>query len=146
MEIRTIKAKFELEAIFPILCELRPHLTFKQFLEIVSESAKRDDYELVAIFDGSKCVAVMGIRILYDFVHGKHLYIDDLVVTVSRRSMGLGARLLKFAEDIASKKQCNRLRLCTGTDNEGGKRFYEREGWRSRAVVFKKQCVSDVSS
>jgi len=37
----------------------------------------------------------MGYRLLHDFVHGRHLYIDDLVVTSRLRSSGLGAELLK---------------------------------------------------
>jgi len=68
----------------------------------------------VAIEDGGRIVAVMGYRFLSDFVRGKHVYVDDLVSTESARSKGLGAELLKFAEDVAARSGCKSLRLCTG--------------------------------
>ena len=43
----------------------------------------------------------MGYRFLHDYVHGKHVYIDDLVTTAAIRSQGAGAKLLKYAEMIA---------------------------------------------
>jgi hypothetical protein len=43
-------------------------------------------------------IAIMGYRILNDFVREKHLYIDGLVTTAKCRSSGMGATLLGFAE------------------------------------------------
>ncbi len=84
----------------------------------------------------------MGYRILFDFVHDKHLYIDDLVVASSLRSQGFGKQLLDFAEVEARRLGCRGLRLCTGVENEGGKRFYERSGWAPRALAYKKKLES----
>jgi ribosomal protein S18 acetylase RimI-like enzyme len=81
----------------------------------------------------------MGHRVLHDFVHGKHLYIDDLVTTVSHRSKGIGALLLKRAEVDAQQLGCQSLRLCAGVSNEDGKRFYEKQQWQFRSVVYKKK-------
>ena len=138
MEIQIAKTPADFEAMFPVIRELRPHLSFADYAALIEESRKRDEYELVAIFDGANCIAAMGFRILFDFVHGKHLYIDDLVVTEACRSKGVGAELLQYAEKIAAEKRCKGLRLCTGVDNVGGKKFYEREGWKMRSVVYKK--------
>ncbi len=98
-----------------------------------------DGYEIVAIERKRQIVAIMGYRILYDFAHGKHLYIDDLVSTEGQRSKGLGAHLLNYAEDLAKQLNCKGLRLCTGIKNEMGKKFYERNGWSLRAVAYKKK-------
>ena len=84
------------------------------------------------------------MRILTDFVHGRHLYVDDLVISSAHRSKGFGANLLKFAEDEAARLRCRSLRLCTGTENHGAKRFYERESWSLKSVVYKKP-VPEVS-
>jgi len=35
-------------------------------------------FTLVGGFDGEQCVAIMSYRTLFDFVHGKHLCVDDL--------------------------------------------------------------------
>lgn len=138
-DIRKVTTPAQMEAIYPVMKELRLNLSFERFCELTHEAAKHDGYELFAVFQNNRCVAAMGQRILYDFVHGKHLYIDDLVVTKDCRSQGLGARLLKLAEETAKEKGCDGLRLCTGVENEAGKRFYEREGWTARALAFKKK-------
>lgn len=139
MTAREITAAAELKVAFYIIKELRPHLNFSDYVSIYEQSKTRDEYKLVGLFEGAQCLAVMGYRLLFDFVHGKHLYIDDLVVTSSLRSKGLGKQLLDFAEAAARKLECQGLRLCTGVENEAGKRFYERNGWNPRALAYKKK-------
>lgn len=139
MELRKAASPAELEIVFPVIKELRPHLTFQRYIELIEEAAKHDGYEMIAAFEQNKCVGAMGVRILFDFVHGKHLYVDDLVVSKDFRSLGLGAKLLRYAEDVAREQKCEGLRLCTGIENEAGKRFYDREGWTLRAVAYKKK-------
>ncbi|MBI3556163.1 MAG: GNAT family N-acetyltransferase [Deltaproteobacteria bacterium] len=134
----------DFEAIFPVIRELRPNLTFHEYTDLMMNAKLRDDYDIVAVFDGPKCIAAMGYRILYDFVHGKHLYIDDLVVTESCRSKGIGAELLRYAEQVAVEKKCKGLRLCTGVDRKDSQRFYERNNWNARAIAYKKTISGDV--
>lgn len=138
MKVRKITTHADLEAVYPVIRELRTHLTFQDYISLIAEAKVRDEYELVAVFNGEQCIAAMGFRVLYDFVHGKHLYIDDLVVTESCRSQGVGVELLKYAERVGLEKKCKGLRLWTGSENVGGKKFYEREGWHLRAVVYKR--------
>jgi GNAT superfamily N-acetyltransferase len=133
------KTKEDLERCFQVMRELRPHLTYSTFIEIY-ENSKCDDYEIVAIEDGSQIVALMGYRITWDMVRGKYLYIDDLVTTEQVRSQGLGAQLLKYAEEKARELNCKGgLRLCTGMSNERGIKFYEREGWTKRSFAYVKK-------
>lgn len=112
---------------FELLKQLRPHLTYEKFQELFQEAQKTGGYELIAIESENKLAGLMGHRVICDFVHGRHLYIDDLVTSEEVRSKGYGAILLKHAEDIAKEKSCTNLRLCTGIENEGGKRFYEKK-------------------
>lgn len=139
MQITEIKTPEGLEQCYPILKELRDTLTFQEFISIYEAAKQHDDYTLVGAFEGSQCVSVMGYRILFDFVHGKHLYIDDLVTTASHRSKGIGAKLLAFAEEHAKELRCKGLRLCTGVDRKDSQRFYENNGWKARAFAYKKQ-------
>lgn len=136
------KTKKDLEKFYGVMKELRTDLSFSDYLNIYENANAADGYEIVALENDNKVLAVMGYRVLYDFVHGKHLYIDDLVSTESFRSKGLGARLLNHAEDLAKNLGCNGLRLCTGIENEMGKKFYERHGWKLRAVAFKKKLIA----
>lgn len=137
--IFTISSKIDLERCYPVMKELRPHLSYNDYISIYDQSHKADGYEIVAIEDEGKIVALMGYRFLYDYVRGRHVYIDDLVTSHNFRSSGLGAELLKFAESIASESGCKSLRLCTGVENERGVKFYENNGWIKRAFAFSKK-------
>ncbi|MCC2678000.1 MAG: family N-acetyltransferase [Pseudobdellovibrio sp.] len=136
--IREIAAE-NVPSILPLLQELRPHITADDLKTIYEQARRADGFTFYGYYEGSRCVGLMGLRYLTDFVHKFHLYIDDLVVTKDQRSSGVGAKLLKFAEELAKEKNCSGLRLCTGIENEAGKRFYERENWNLRAIVYKKK-------
>ena len=134
-----VNSHLDLERFYPVMKELRKDLSFPDFLSLYEKAHSNDEYEIVGFECNGKIVAAMGYRILYDFVHGKHLYIDDLVSTESLRSKGLGAKLLRYAEQLAKESSCKGLRLCTGIENAKGKKFYERNGWKLRAVAYKKK-------
>lgn len=85
----------------------------------------------------------MGYRVLWDFVRGKHIYIDDLVSTATKRSQGIGKQLLQFAEEVARSSGCKSLRLCAALENELGIKFYERNGWTKRSFAFTKKTADD---
>lgn len=138
-QIFTVSSKNDLERCYPVMKELRPHLSFENYLSIYNESHVADGYQIVAIESERQILAVMGYRFLTDYVRGRHVYIDDLVSTEKARSQGLGAELLKFAEQIAEQSGCSGLRLCTGIENERGVKFYDRNGWTKRAFAFTKK-------
>lgn len=87
---------------FPLMKELRTHLTFDEFVKLYDAAQKADGYTLVSVFEENQCVALMGYRILHDFVHGKHLYVDDLVVTEAKRSQGLGENLKRSNNELGT--------------------------------------------
>jgi GNAT superfamily N-acetyltransferase len=133
-----LKTHAELESVFPLMHELRPHLSLSEYLTVYDEAHKADKFEIVALKENEVIVALMGYRILHDLVRGKHVYIDDLVVSKDVRSKGYGAQLLSYAESVARELKCP-LRLCTGLDNSRGMKFYERNGWTQRVVVYVKK-------
>ncbi len=139
MVISLIKTEAELRTAFPVLQELREALEWSKFLEVYTHSQAQDQYQIAGIQEQGRWIALIGYRILWDFVHFKHLYVDDLVVTASERSRGLGAKLLRFAEAEACAQGCALVRLSTGVQNTSGMRFYEREGMALRSVTYKKK-------
>ena len=133
------RTQVELEKCFPVMKELRPHLNLTDYITIYNQAHKSDGYEIVAIEENNNVVAVMGYRVLFDYVRGKHIYIDDLVSTETARSKGLGAELLRYAESVAKELNCKTLRLCTGVENGRGMKFYEKNGWIKRAYSYGKK-------
>ncbi len=134
-----IKNQEQLDKCFSVIKELRPHLDRDSYLQIYENAHRMDDYNIIAIEESGQFLALMGYRILYDFVRGRHLYIDDLVTTEKARSRGLGAELLSHAEILASQLNCASMRLCTGLDNNKAMKFYERNGWVQRSVAYVKK-------
>jgi ribosomal protein S18 acetylase RimI-like enzyme len=139
LSIRELQSREDRLKCFEVLQELRPTLTWTQFICVSSVAAARDEFALAGLFEGDACVGVIGYRVLYDFVHGKHLYIDDLVVTHRLRSKGAGAMMLAYAERRARELGCDGLRLCTGIENTSAISFYERQGWKAGSIAFKKR-------
>lgn len=141
MKILTAQTQSDLEKFYPLLTQLRPGLSFESFLDTYNNAQKNDQYELVGFLDGDHVAALIGYRVLYDFVRGRHLYIDDLITNENLRSAGLGATVLKFAEEKARELHCvGGLRLCAALENERGIKFYEKNGWKARAFAFVKKC------
>ena len=138
MDMRGMTSPDELERAYHVLKELRTALSHEDFNALYSAARREGGYKLVGAYDGGECVGVLGFRLLTDFVHGRHLYIDDLVVTAKQRSRGAGAELLRHAEEVARDLGCKGLRLCTGVDAKDAQRFYEKNGWKPRAVAYKK--------
>lgn len=134
-----VESRAQLAKCYEVMKELRPNLTEEDFNSIYEISKSKDGYEIIAIESKDKIVALMGYRFLYDYVRGKHLYIDDLVSTEEARGKGLGSLLLSHAEVIAKESGCKVLRLCTGVENEDGVRFYKKNGWSIRAHAFTKK-------
>lgn len=139
IEYRKLTTTVDLAKGYQVLRELRTNISFERFLELNNAAKRADGYTVLGAYEAGQCIAVMGYRVLFDLVHGKHLYIDDLVVTEACRSKGVGAALLREAETVAQSMNCDGLRLCTGIENDAGKRFYEREGWELRSVAYKKK-------
>ncbi len=139
---RSLSSPADLEIAFALLRQLRTELDWKTFLAVYELARAQSAYELRGWFEGDTCVAVLGFRVITDFVHGSHLYLDDLVVEESHRSSGLGAEILAWAEAEAATRGLAGLRLCTGIANERGIRFYEKNGWAPRALAFKKAVLA----
>ncbi len=143
-QVRTVQLQVpdDLSRAYAVIKELRPHMSEAEFSSLVKLAVAADGYRLVGRESGGDLLAVMGYRILHDLVHGSHMYIDDLVTIQAARSEGHGAELLRYAEAEARRLGLSNMRLCTGVENEAGKRFYEREGWEARAVAYKKKVTT----
>lgn len=135
MTLRLASSDEEIAACFPVMRQLRPHLTPESFLGRV-RAQQQAGYRLAFVEDGGRPVAVAGFRVLETLASGRFLYVDDLVTLDGERSKGYGARLLRWLVDLAASEACQQLELDSGVQRKDAHRFYEREGLKVRGYHF----------
>lgn len=128
-------------ACFDLMRELRPHLGSRE--EFVARWRRQAEagYRILAVWDGGAPLALAGYRPQENLIHGRFLYVDDLVSRSGQRGNGHGARLIAALKEEARAQGCARLVLDTGLDNVLAHRFYYRQGLLARALRFSVELV-----
>ena len=99
------------------------------------------DAVLVADDDGGACVAWIHVGIIDSLESDRFAEIRGLVVAEASRGAGIGAALVRAAEEWARGRGCPRVRVRSNVLRERTHRFYKRLGYR----VGKSQKVFDKS-
>ncbi|WP_309104133.1 GNAT family N-acetyltransferase [Microbacterium sp.] len=111
---------------FPVLQELRPHLTQELLRQVLAEGTAQG-LRFTAVFDGDRCVAVAGWRVLVTTHVLRKLHIDDLATASGERSKGYGSTLLNALIHRARDLGCGRVELNSAVHRHSAHRFYLRE-------------------
>lgn len=135
MTIREIN-ETDLAVAFPLIRQLRPHIATLEEFTSRWRRLSNAGYKIIAVWDGEKPRALAGYQIQESLVHGKFLYVNDLVTDAADRSKGHGARLMDALKAEAQSQGCAKLVLDTGLDNALGHRFYYRQGLLAIALRF----------
>lgn len=133
--IRIATTDVEIAACYPVMRELRPHVTEDQFLARV-RSQESAGYKLVYVQASVDVVAVAGFRVSENLAWGLFLYVDDLVTLGEHRSKGYGTQLLSWLKERAAQEGCNQMHLDSGIQRKDAHRFYEREGMTLASLHF----------
>lgn len=130
----------ELVARFPVMVQLRPHLTLEDFCARVQRQ-QQQGYQLAYVVrqeDPDLVKGVAGFRIMENLVDGRILYVDDLVSAEGDRSQGYGAALLQWLADYAKAHDCVSLQLDSGVRRSLAHRFYFRHGMTISGFHFQR--------
>lgn len=135
-DIRLIENEEEVAACFPLMQQLRPHLSSED--ELVSRWRRQAaaGYRLMALWHADGPTALAGFRLQDNLMHGVHFYVDDLVTDEKARSTGQGRLMMDRLKSEARRSGCTRLVLDTPLTNMLGHRFYFRHGLLARALRF----------
>ena len=139
LSFRTV-GEAEIGACYDLMRQLRPHLASVEDFVTRWRRQAADGYRILALwleqgpYPGPRALA--GYRITENLVHGKFLYVDDLVSDQAERSRGYGAKLLDKLKEEGRALGCKKLVLDTGLDNALAHRFYYRRGLLAQALRF----------
>jgi GNAT superfamily N-acetyltransferase len=135
MIIRLASTDADITACYPVMHELRGHISSDEFLGRVRVQQDAG-YRLALVQEQDAVVAVAGFRLGESLSWGHYLYVEDLVTLSSHRSRGYGTKLLAWLKEYAARAGCRQLHLDSGNQRTAAHRFYEREGMASVALHF----------
>lgn len=126
----------EITACFLVMRELRPALAHEREFAARVARQREAGYRLLAAWRSMLAVALAGYRVQENLLHGRHIYVDDLVALASERSHGHGARLLQAVMDQGRTLGCGKLVLGANLANARAHRFYYRQGMLATGLGF----------
>lgn len=125
--IRLAESDDDVLRCFPVMAELRPHLSRDEFLPRIRRMQGENGFLMAFVEEGGDVRAVAGFRYLDLLFSGLTLYVDDLVTDPRHRSSGHGRALLGWLRDQARARGCATLTLDSGVQRIEAHRFYFRE-------------------
>lgn len=121
---------------FPVMAQLRPHLASEDDFVARWSRQVAHGYRLLALLSGPRVVALAGFRVQENLIHGRFLYVDDLVTDEALRGGSHGEQLMTRLKQEARALGCGKLVLDTSLSNALGHRFYFRNGLLATSLRF----------
>ncbi len=134
--IRIASEESEILQCFPIIKQLRSHLTEQGFIQQVQRQNVDYGYQLCYLEEAGKLHCVAGFRISECLSNGKYLYIDDLVTDELHRSRGFGEKVFEWVINYARLNGCNEIGLESGVQRFAAHRFYMKQGMHISSYHF----------
>lgn len=125
MNIQLAHTDAEIQACYPVLRELRPHLVEAEFVTRIRRQASAG-YRLVCAMKSTP-VAVAGFRVSENLAWGRFLYVDDWITLPQHRSQGIGGQMFVWLKAHGIQQGCTQLHLDSGLQRLDAHRFYLRE-------------------
>ena len=136
IKIRDIESPLDIAACHPVMLQLRPHMSDTDSFVRQVERQRADGYRLSAALLDARVIGLVGYRLTENLLHGRFVFVDDLVVDQGFRNDGTGARLLATARNYAREMDCRNFVLETGLHMALAQRFYFRQGLLTHAVGY----------
>ncbi|HJU46320.1 MAG TPA: GNAT family N-acetyltransferase [Chitinophagaceae bacterium] len=137
----TIRQAVEKDALslLPLMEQLGYKISETDLLENI-QLHLTSGYNLFVAEAHGKLVGFISIHI-YRYLHLKNSLsrITALCIDAERRSFGIGARLLAYAEEYIKSEGCKLIELTSGIQREDAHRFYERQGYVEKRKRFVKE-------
>ncbi len=132
LTVRRLTSDADLSAAYPLMAELRPHLSADTFVDDVRQQ-ERDGYALLGGFAADdRLVALAGIRPARTLWRGPHLFVDDLVTTAAEQGRGYGTALLRHVAGHARSLGLPQVWLDSRATALG---FYQQFGFAPTTAV-----------
>lgn len=127
MKFIELKKKKELESVYFLMAQLRPYLSFKDFLARFKLARKNTDYKLLGVVRKGEIIGLLGFMSFFVLYHSKCLYLCDFVIDEKLRAQGLGAKALKRFLKYAKKQGFEEIELSSSFFRQKTHEFYQKK-------------------
>jgi GNAT superfamily N-acetyltransferase len=136
MEVSVATSDQDVAECYPVMSELRPHISVEEFVPLVRHLGNTTGLQLAFLRTHGEIKSVAGYRIAEWLAGGKYLEIEDLVSKASERSKGYGGQLFDWLKNLAARSGCKQVRLVSNVRRLDAHRFYLRKGMTLEAHYF----------
>lgn len=142
--IEELTSEAELREAHPVMEQLRP-IDEETFLDLVDRMRREESYRLFALRDGSdgEIRGLVTLEVRTNLYHGKHVWVQELVVDEPYRSEGYGSRMLEWVAGWADDRDCSRIELASGLWREDAHEFYEQNEMEEYCYTFKMELSTE---
>src|SRR3990172_9982971 len=110
MKIALAETEADIARCYPVMVELRPHLSASEFATRVRKQ-QATGFHLAYLEEAGEVRAVAGFRYLETLAWGRILYVDDLVAAPAQRSRGHGGKLFDWLGGLGQKNELAQVYL-----------------------------------
>ena len=129
--IRALNGSEEASACATIMASSEPWKTLGRDFAHTLRTVTNSNSQVYVATESNEVVGLVIVVMNVPLIRG---YINALAVKQEHRNRGIGAKLLKFAEDRIFRDWPN-VFLCVTTFNTKAQRFYERMGYHRIGVI-----------
>ncbi len=133
--VRELIDKEEMLKNLPVLQDLYPSLTLSEYSSELDLMLPHN-YGQVGVFEGDICLGLSGFWIGTKLWCGKYLELDNIVVSKTQRSQGIGKLMFDFLHKKALENDCTMLSLDSYTTNFKAHKFFYKEGFAPKGFHF----------
>ena len=133
--VRELIDKEEMLKNLRVLQDLYPSLTLSEYSSELDVMLPHN-YGQVGVFEGDICLGLSGFWIGTKLWCGKYLELDNIVVSKTQRSQGIGKLMFDFLHKKALENDCTMLSLDSYTTNFNAHKFFYKEGFAPKGFHF----------
>ena len=127
IEITLARTDADIAASFPVIRELRTHLTDATAFRDQIRRQMDDGYNLALLTIAGVVAGCGGFRVHETLSRGRYMYVEDLVTSAKHRSYGLGDKLFDWLQTEARERGCAQMEIISGVQRGDAHRFYHRK-------------------
>jgi GNAT superfamily N-acetyltransferase len=133
--VRELIDKEEMLKNLSVLQDLYPSLTLSEYSSELDLMLPHN-YGQVGVFEEDICLGLSGFWIGTKLWCGKYLELDNIVVSKTQRSQGIGKLIFDFLHKKALENDCTMLSLDSYTTNFNAHKFFYKEGFAPKGFHF----------